>query len=92
MRVEINLSNLKYKLLISIVVLCLFFVIYSSLPHNEFGRSDKTINEISNYERFIFTIERHLLFSTRNSLYPITSRGEILSLSHAIIAWCILII
>jgi len=92
MRVEINLSNLKYKFLISVVVICLFYVIYCSIPHNEFGRNDKTISELSSVERFIYTIERHVFFSTRNSIYPITTRGQLLSLSHMIVAWCIFVL
>ena len=92
MRIEINISTLKYKLLISLVVICLFYVIYSSIPNSEFGRSDKTVKDISSLERMVFTLERHLLFSSRNSLYPITSRGQILTITHAIIAWCILVL
>ena len=92
MRIEINISTLKYKLLISLVVICLFYVIYSSIPNSEFGRSDKTVKDISSLERMVFTLERHLLFSSRKSLYPITSRGQILTITHAIIAWCILVL
>jgi len=92
MRVEINLSNLKYKFLISLVVLCLFYVIYCTIPHSEFGQNDQTVNKLTTFERINYTIERHVFFSTRNSIYPITTRGQILTLAHTIIAWCILVL
>lgn len=92
MKLEINISTLKSKILISIVVICLFYVIYSSVPSSEFGRADKSINEITTLDRFIYTLEKHLMISSRNSIYPLTSRSEILSISHSIIAWCIFLL
>ena len=35
MIVEINLKNLKHKLIISLVVIALFYVIYSTIPAND---------------------------------------------------------
>ena len=92
MRLEINISTLKYKFLISIVVICLFYVIYSSMPSSEFGRADKSIKEITTLDRFIYTVERQIMISTSNSIYPLTSRSEILSIVHSIIAWCIFLL
>lgn len=92
MRVEINISTLQYKLLISLVVICLFYVIYSSIPSSEYGRIDKTVNEITTTDRIIYTLERHLMISSRNSIYPITNRSEILGIVHSIVAWCIFVL
>ena len=91
MLIEINLKNLKYKFLISCVTVSLFYLIYCTIPNNEFGRQDKTLESISNFERFNFTLERQFLISSSNSIYPYTERAKILVICQLLIAWCIFI-
>lgn len=91
MLIEINLKNLKYKIYISIVVISLFYLIYSTIPNYEFGRNDKTVNKISNFDRFNFTLERQFLISSSNSFYPFSEKAKALTLCQSLIAWCIFI-
>ncbi|VVU94691.1 hypothetical protein CPAV1605_416 [seawater metagenome] len=91
MLIEINLKNLKYKILISLVIVCLFYVIYCTIPDSEFGRNDKTVDTVSNFERMNFTLERQFLISSPNSLYPFSEKAKALVICQSLVAWCVFI-
>jgi hypothetical protein len=92
MIIEINLKNLKYKIFISIIVVSLFYVMYCTVPDSEFGRNDKTIHQMSSFDRINFTLEKQFLISSSNSIYPYTDRAKSLTICHSLIAWCIFIL
>jgi len=91
MIVEINLKNLKHKLIISCVVIALFYVIYSTIPANEFGKNGEILSDISKFDYLNLALERHFLFGPAGSIYPNSDRSKFFSICQTFLAWCIFI-
>ena len=65
MIVEINLKNLKHKLIISLVVIALFYVIYSTIPANEYGKNGEILSDINKFDYLNLALERHFYLVLR---------------------------
>lgn len=89
MGIYINLQSINTKLSISIFVIIIFYILYNTIPDNEF---DNVTNQNCQLERLYFTVTNHVGIRESDSLKPVSSRAKILTMAQIIISYSILLI
>ena len=76
------------KIYLSIFILVIFFLLYTTVPNYEFNN---TSNEISLLDKLYYAISIHTGLKNDLKINPISSRSKVLSMFHMILSYSILL-
>ena len=87
MRIHFDAKKLRNKLIITVLVICIFFVLYKTIPAEEFDNKD-----ISSFDLFYYTSLTHMGIHHSKFLNPQSFRAKLLTLGHLFIGYSILLL
>ena len=88
MNLVFNLNKFSNKILLSLFIILVFYMLFLTVPDNEF---DNVNNNNSKIDRLFFVLSNHVGFHN-GTIQPISFRAKILSLCQMFISYSILII
>jgi hypothetical protein len=88
MNLVFNLNKFSNKILLSLFIILVFYMLFLTVPDNEFKNIN---NNNSKIDRFFFVLSNHV-GSHNGTIQPSSFRSKILSLCQMFISYSILII
>jgi hypothetical protein len=78
------------KIFFSLVILIVFYILYLTIPDNEFIRTNSENDNIK-INIIHFTIKNHTGLALGNRLIPISTRARLLSMVHGLMSFFLLL-
>tara|TARA_A100001015_G_C15030782_1_gene733117 strand:- start:2456 stop:2713 length:258 start_codon:yes stop_codon:yes gene_type:complete len=78
------------KIFFSLVILIVFYILYITIPDNEFIRTNSE-NDNTEINKIHFTIKNHTGLALGNRLIPISTRARLLSMVHGLMSFFLLL-
>ena len=89
MGIYINLKSINSKLSISIFVIIIFYILYSTIPDNEF---DNVSKQNCKFERLYYTVTNQIGIREFDSLKPVSNRAKLITMAQLFISYTLFLL
>lgn len=89
MKLTLELSNFFTKVNLSLLILCVFFVLYLTIPDFEF---ENVKSNNSYLDRFYYTVSCHTGRRELDTYKPLSDRAKFLTIFHMLLSFTIIFI
>lgn len=89
MKLTFELGNFFTKVNLSLLILCVFFVLYLTIPDSEF---ENVKSNNSYLDRFYFTVSCHTGRRELDTYKPLSDRAKFLTIFHMLLSFTIIFI
>ncbi len=89
MKLTLELGNFFTKVNLSLLILCVFFVLYLTIPDSEF---ENVKSNNSYLDRFYFTVSCHTGRRELDTYKPLSDRAKFLTIFHMLLSFSIIFI
>lgn len=86
-RIIFNLTKIQTKIFISFCIIIVFFVLYKTIPAQEFDKE-----EISTFDLLYYTLLTHMGIHHTHFLNPLSIRARTLIMCHLILGYIIILL